>query len=598
MRTVVHVPGSSGTILGERLARDLGARFAGATGASFTSGLRESFRLGETIIGVCASGILIRVLAPLLSDKSHDPPVLAVSEDGAVVVPLLGGHYGANELALRVAALTGGHAAITTASEVRFGASLDAPAGYTLANPQHLKGFLAALLAGEGVRAEGEAPFLAGLPIASHGALCIRITDRTCSADRNKLVYHPRVLAVGVGCERGTAPGALVGFVRQELAAAGLAEQSVACIASLDLKADEPAVTALAEALGVPARYFTAAELNAESSRLRNPSETVRREVGCPGVAEGAALRSGGRASELVVEKTVRAGMTCAVARSSRPIDPEAVGRPRGCLSIIGLGPGDPLSMTLAACRALDRATDWVGYRRYLDLIEGLRSGQRRHGFALGEEEERARWAIDLAAEGREVALVSSGDAGIYAMAAVIYELLDPGSVTDLPAAAYRVAIEVIPGISAFQAAAAKAGAMIGHDFCCISLSDLMTPWQSIERRLRAAAEADFVIALYNPRSQRRRDQLERALAIVSLHRSPRTPVIVAASLGREGETVSIVSLQDFDAATIDMLTLVMIGSSRSKSLVRGDGSSFAYTPRGYDLSPHPARRKLEGFPS
>ena len=161
------------------------------------------------------------------------------------------------------------------------------------------------------------------------------------SGGKNTLVYHPDVLVVGVGCERGVKPDDMIEFVRSRLAAKGLAAQAVACVASLDLKSDEPAVGSLADALGVPARFFTVAELDAESSRLKNPSETVRREVGCPGVAEGAALRAGGPQCELIVEKTIGRGLTCAVARASHPIDPKKVGRARGSLSVVGIGPGE-----------------------------------------------------------------------------------------------------------------------------------------------------------------------------------------------------------------------------------------------------------------
>jgi cobalt-precorrin 5A hydrolase/precorrin-3B C17-methyltransferase len=284
----------------------------------------------------------------------------------------------------------------------------------------------------------------------------------------------------------------------------------------------------------------------------------------------------------LIVEKSVGPRLTCAVARAPQPIDPHQVGRARGRLSVVGIGPGNEVSMTLAARRALDGASDWVGYGLYLDLVDGLKSGQRLHRFALGEEERRAAHALELSGEGRDVALICSGDSGIYAMAALVYELLDPASGAKIADAARRVAVEVVPGISAFQAAAAAAGAMIGHDFCCISLSDLLTPWAVIENRLGAAAQGDFVIALYNPRSRRRRDRLERALAILGRHRPPQTPVVVAANLGRQGESVTIVPLRDFDPAAADMLTLIMVGSSQSRAIVRGDGRTFAYTPRGY----------------
>ena len=203
-----------------------------------------------------------------------------------------------------------------------------------------------------------------------------------------------------------------------------------------------------------------------------------------------------------------------------------------------------------------------------------MKSSQQEHRFPLGGEEDRVRHAIALAKEGKDVALICSGDAGIYAMAALVYEVIDlePS----------RIAVNVIPGISAFQAAAAKAGAMIGHDFCCISLSDLLTPWEAIEKRVTAAAEGDFVISFYNPRSLKRRDQLERAFAILKQHRPPDTPVVIASNLGRPEEQVRIIRFADFNPDDVDMLTLVMVGSSQSKSFARGDGTTAAYTPRGY----------------
>jgi cobalt-precorrin 5A hydrolase/precorrin-3B C17-methyltransferase len=223
---------------------------------------------------------------------------------------------------------------------------------------------------------------------------------------------------------------------------------------------------------------------------------------------------------------------------------------------------------------ALERADHWVGYGLYLDLAKDLHHDQQQHRFPLGGEEDRCRHAIDLAKRGEEVALVCSGDAGIYAMAALVFELIDREPC--------RIEVNVIPGISAFQAAAAKAGAMIGHDFCCISLSDLLTPWEAIERRVTAAAQGDFVVAFYNPRSLKRRDQIERAFEILSKHRPQETPVVIASNLGRPEEHVKIVALGDFDADDVDMLTLVIVGSSQSKSFKRGDGRTYAYTPRGY----------------
>jgi cobalt-precorrin 5A hydrolase/precorrin-3B C17-methyltransferase len=351
----------------------------------------------------------------------------------------------------------------------------------------------------------------------------------------------------------------------------------VACVVSIDLKADEAAVHALADALRVPARFFSAAELEAEAPRLANPSDVVFREVGCHGVAEGAALATAGSDAELIVEKTRSRRATCAVARARRDIHPEAVGRARGRLSIVGIGPGSAEWRTAEVVETIRAATDVVGYSLYLDLIEDLIGDRRRHTSALSEEEVRVRLALDLAAAGRRVALVCSGDAGIYALAALAFELLDREDRPEWN----RLAIHVVPGITALQAAAARAGAIAGHDFCAISLSDLLTPWPDIERRLKAAAAGDFVIALYNPVSRRRRTQLVAARDILLTSRPPQTPVVLARNLGRDGEVIRVIELQALSPDDVDMLTIVLIGSSRTRLIRRGT-HRFVYTPRGY----------------
>jgi cobalt-precorrin 5A hydrolase/precorrin-3B C17-methyltransferase len=274
------------------------------------------------------------------------------------------------------------------------------------------------------------------------------------------------------------------------------------------------------------------------------------------------------------------------VAQAPAPIDAAAVGRARGSLAVVGLGPGDPNWRAPEAETAVRRASDLVGYRLYLDLLGPLAAGKARHDYALGEEEARVRAALDLAAAGRDVALVCSGDPGIYAMAALVFELIERG---DDPARA-RPAVTVVPGISALQAAAARAGAPLGHDFCAISLSDLLTPWAVIERRLRAAAEGDFVVALYNPVSRRRRDQLSAAARILGARRPADTPVVLARNLGRDGETLEVIRLDELTPARVDMLTLVLVGSSETRRVPRGDGGLWVYTPRGYEAKTKPAR--------
>ena len=230
---------------------------------------------------------------------------------------------------------------------------------------------------------------------------------------------------------------------------------------------------------------------------------------------------------------------------------------------------------------ALAEAGDIVGYRLYLDLLGDALTGKTRHDGTLGEEETRARLALDLAASGKSVALVSSGDAGIYGLATLVFELLDREDHADWR----RIAISVIPGVSAMQAAAAKLGAPLGHDFCAISLSDLLTPWETIERRLKAAAEGDFVIALYNPRSARRSDHLARAREILLAARAPATPVALARNLDRAGESTAVTTLGALDPGQVDMLTLVLIGSSATR---RVGERTLLYTPRGYAQKPRP----------
>jgi cobalt-precorrin 5A hydrolase/precorrin-3B C17-methyltransferase len=225
----------------------------------------------------------------------------------------------------------------------------------------------------------------------------------------------------------------------------------------------------------------------------------------------------------------------------------------------------------------LREATDIVGYRLYFELIADLTRGKRVHTSPISEEEARARLALDLAAEGHSVALVSSGDAGIYGLAALVFELLDRENRADWN----RLALTVVPGVSALQAAAARAGAVIGHDFCAISLSDLLTPWPEIERRLRAAAEADFVVALYNPVSQRRRTQLPAARDILLARRPADTPVVLGRNLGRDGQTVSMIELKALTPERVDMFTIVLVGSSCTRLIERGT-HRFVYTPRGY----------------
>jgi cobalt-precorrin 5A hydrolase/precorrin-3B C17-methyltransferase len=594
-RPAVVILGSSALDTGQRVAAAIegelhgfAPRVPGCT-VTFTDAaahLRSLFAAGSPVIGICAAGVLIRALAPLLADKREEPPVIAVAEDGGAVVPLLGGHHGANALARRIAAALAGVAAITTAGEARFGLALDEPPpGWRLGNPELAKTFMADLLAGEAVAIENEttadAGWLAPLPRKADAKRRIRVTRREIQSDA-ELLLHPATVVIGVGCERLAPADELIALTEACLAEAGLSRLSVACVASIDLKAAEPAVHALARHLAVPARFFDAVRLERETPRLATPSDLVFRQTGCHGVAEGAALAAVGSEGRLVLPKRRAARSTCAVAVSPGIVEVDRLGRARGRLAIVGLGPGGADGRTREAEAALTAATDWVGYRLYLDLLSPLSAGKTLHGFDLGAEEARVGHALDLAAEGRHVALVSSGDAGIYAMASLVFERIERGRRADWA----RVEIAGIPGVSAMQVAAARAGAPLGHDFCAISLSDLLTPWPAIERRLRAAAEADFVVALYNPVSERRKSQLARAREILLCARGPQTPVVVGRNLGRASESLEVIALEALDPGKLDMLSVVLIGASTTRRLARPDGADWVYTPRGYADKP------------
>jgi cobalt-precorrin 5A hydrolase/precorrin-3B C17-methyltransferase len=602
--TAIVVLGPSGLPLAQRLAAALpGAEIHGFARRvaeapvrfdEVGAYLRRLFAGGEPIIALCASGIVIRSLAPLLADKRAEPPVVAVAEDGSVAVPLLGGHHGANDLARRIAAITGGAAAITTASDVSVGLALDdPPPGWRVANPDAAKAVAAALLAGDPIEltsetAEADCTWLRAAlatdpPLREGGggntAARILVTDCDSKVGQDDLVLHPATLAIGVGCERGASAEEVRALVLQSLASTTLSPLSIAGVFSIALKAAEPAIHSVAESLGAPARFFTADELLAETSRLTERSDVVFRETGCWGVAEGAALAAAGPGAVLVVPKQRSARATCAIARAPRVIDAASRGRPRGRLAVVGIGPGGAGGRTADADAAVRAATDLVGYRLYLDLLGTLAAGKTVHAFDLGEEEIRVRAALGLAAEGRSVALISSGDAGIYAMGSLVFELIERSGRPDWA----RVEVVGVPGVSAMQAAAARLGAPLGHDFCAISLSDLLTPWSVIEQRLKAAAAGDFVIALYNPVSQRRRTQLAAARDILLASRASETLVAVGRNLGRAGESMRITTLGALVPDDVDMLSIVVIGSSATRVVARPDGGTWLYTPRGYE---------------
>ncbi|MGW4805061.1 precorrin-2 C(20)-methyltransferase [Kitasatospora sp. NPDC004272] len=253
---------------------------------------------------------------------------------------------------------------------------------------------------------------------------------------------------------------------------------------------------------------------------------------------------------------------------------PDAPQEPVGEVVVVGTGPAGPLWLTPEARGALANATDLVGYTTYLDRVP-VRAGQVRHGSDNKVEGVRAEFALDLARRGRRVAVVSSGDPGVFAMATAVLEAACEDPYRDVP-------VRVLPGMTAAHAAASRAGAPLGHDYAVISLSDRLKPWEAIARRLRAAAEADLVLALYNPGSKSRTTQVGSARDLLLEHRAPDTPVVLARDVGGPTERVRTVTLAELDPAEVDMRTLLLIGSSQTRRVERGGGHEVVWTPRRY----------------
>ncbi|GGX78981.1 precorrin-3B C(17)-methyltransferase [Streptomyces minutiscleroticus] len=526
--------------------------------------VRRAFGECERLVCFLATGAVVRLVAPLLGDKASDPGIVCVDEAGRFAVSLVGGHGGgANDLAREVGAVLGAEPVVTTATD-----AVDLPGLDTLGLPVEgdVAGVTRALLDGEPVALAAETAWpLPPLPVGTEGRYTLRVTDRAVKPAGREAVLRPPTLVVGVGASRDVPAEEVLELIGAALRDAGLSPASVAELATVDAKAGEPGLVAAAERLGVPLVAHPADELAAVD--VPNPSGAPLAAVGTPSVAEAAALVRGG---ELLVpkRKSERADgrpamATCAVARRAA----------RGRLAVVGLGPGARDLLTPRAREELRRASVLVGLDQYVDQIRDLlRPGTRILESGLGAEEERARTAVAEAGKGQAVALIGSGDAGVYAMASPA-----------LAEASGDIDVVGVPGVTAALAAGAVLGAPLGHDHVSISLSDLHTPWEVIERRVRAAAEADLVVTFYNPRSRGRDWQLPKALAVLAEHREPTTPVGVVRNASRADESSRLTTLADLDPATVDMMTVVTVGNTATREI-----AGRMVTPRGYRWQKEP----------
>lgn len=558
------------TAAGARAAERLAA-VIGPTKTYPVSRLADAWRECDQLVMLLATGAAVRLIAPLLADKRTDPGVVCVDEGLRFAVSLVGGHAGgANRLAEQVAAVLDCEPVVTTATDAVGIPGLDTwswPVEGDVARVSRalLDGAPVRLLmprtypipplpvAHGGNRGRGSEAVL-GAHDSPHGGVVVAVTDEVLGTAEADAVVRPPSLVLGVGASKGVSVEELEQLVATTLAEHRLAAGSVTTVATVDAKADEPGIVALCARAGWSLVTHPADQL--ALTEVPNPSPHPAAAVGTPSVAEAAAMQHG----DLVVEKTKSPMATVAVARI----------RPRGRLSIVGLGPGARDLLTPRAVEALRSSSVWVGLDQYVDQVRDLaRPGTRFVETPLGKEEERAHSAVAEAALGHAVALLGSGDAQVYAMASPALEV-----------AGDDIDIEVVPGVTAALAAGALLGAPLGHDHASISLSDLHTPWPAIEARVQAVAEADLVVSFYNPRSRGRDWQLPKALAILAGHRPPTTPVGVVTHAGREGQQVHLTTLADLDVELVGMYSLVTVGSSQS-TVVAG---RFV-TPRGYRWS-------------
>ena len=542
--------------------------------------LQEHWGELELLVGALAAGALVRLVAPLLQHKLHDPAVLLLAAEGPTLLPLLGGHsQQADTLAEQLAPLLQANVIQSGFSSSQGLPALDSfgeawgwhrgSGNWDALMHRAARSEPLSLEVGAGQPALSDWLLASDLPLTrtSSSAADLCISSSTGAGCR----WHPPVLWLGVGCERGSSLELLRQAVDGALQTAELAAEAVAGLASIDVKNDEPALLALASERNWPLKFFSADELKAQS--VPNPSAVVAAEVGCPSVAEAAALSAAGSGAELRLEKQISRGqpgegaVTTAIAAATQPWAPQ-----RGHLHLIGAGPGALNQLTPAAQQALASSSAWVGYGLYLDLLEPLRRpDQVRFDGQLTKEKERCQQALELARQGVAVALISSGESGMYGMAGLALEQWLALASQEQPN------FSVHPGISAFQMAAARLGAPLMHDLCTISLSDRLTPWELIEQRLKAAAQGDFVVALYNPRSRDRHWQLGRAVELLLEHRPATTPAAICRQLSRSDEALQIHRLAELPLEAVDMFSLVLIGNSTTRF-----EHGRMVTPRGY----------------
>jgi cobalt-precorrin 5A hydrolase / precorrin-3B C17-methyltransferase len=561
----------------------------------YTGSLKEHLQTiwhdHKAFIFCLATGAVVRLIAPLLEDKNTDPAIIVIDELGKYSISLCGGHSGGADHITRVISK------LLTNTEVITGSSISSqlPAIDIMGKPfgwQRGSGDWNAVSAvisrGEKIAIFqdcGTTLWQNNLP-ENHDFILtnyqkydnikaqIYISAKNQINSDNSLPqvqWYPRTLWIGIGCERGTSKKIIAQAIADTFTKHNLSEKAIAGLATIDIKADEQGILEYCSDRHFPLITYSAEIL--KTIPVPTPSNIVLEEVGTASVAEASALKAAEK-EQLLVTKEIhkydqqKGAVTVAIAQAKL----EYTDR-KGEIYLVSTGPGNINQITPAGQAAIKQADAIIGYGLYIDLIQPLLSPhQIIEKMPITQEIQRAERAIFLAKWGLNVALISSGDIGIYAMGGLVLEQLEQQQWDGK-----KPAIQIFPGITALQSAASRVGTPLMHDFCAISLSDLLTPWPVIEKRLNAAAKADFVTALYNPKSQTRTQQIEIAQTIFLKYRHPETPVAIVKSAYREEEQIYLTNLRDFLTKPIDMLTVILIGNQSTRIY-----ENWMITPRGY----------------
>ena len=543
---------------------------------------KEKWKDLDLIIFIGSIGASLRLINSFLTTKDKDPGVIVIDKKGFQIVPIVGSHQSnTKNIAFEISNLFGGEIIETNNSNDQNYLNIDSfGKQWGWKRSGSIKDW-SKLVIKQANKEEIFCRQLSGNTLwknseSSKDINFLNEKDHNqesstfdISVYSYKNTWHPPVLWIGLGCERNTSKELIANSLKNFFESSNLSPHSIAGFATIDIKKNEKGILELAKENNFPIKFFTREDLS--KIIVPNPSKVVQKEIGTPSVAEASCLLAAGKESKLLKEKRIfknqSGAVTIAVAESKNQYYPI-----NGEIHIIGSGPGDISFLTNNARKALSRCSVWIGYKMYLDLIKPLkRNDQVLIESRLTEEKARCSKAIKLAEEGIKVALISSGESGFYGMAGLLLELLQKIKQENRPY------FEVHPGISSMQLAAALSGAPLMNDFCSISLSDKLTPWFLIEKRIKGALLGDFVIVFFNPQSIERNWQLKSAIDLCLKSRNGNTPVLIGRQVGRESQSKKFFTLNNIPIKEIDMLSIIIIGNSQT-TLV----DEIFLTPRGY----------------